>query len=146
MGMKALALPLLAAALAAGPSAVFAAGGLADARGAADNPARFDGALVRPESPAVVVGASTDHRTQEQIAKDEQVKSDARQSAAVKANGPDAEIVPPKPNPWLAGNHIRAGVKGGLIGMLVGSLFGLAGLGIGALVGAALAYGLSRFT
>lgn len=141
MGMKALVLPLLAAAVLAIP-----------VRAAAAAPAletpNFDGARSRPQGDFVTAGAPTDGRTAAQIAKDEQVKADARPRVAVKAPtpGPDAEIAPPKPNEWLKSDHIISGVKGAIVGALVGSLWGLTGLGIGLLIGGLIGYGLSKLT
>jgi hypothetical protein len=106
----------------------------------------FDGSRARPEADLVRAGSGTDHRTAEQIAKDEQVKADARASLKAVAPGPDKEAEPPKPNEWLKSDHIIMGVKGAMIGLLVGSLWGFAGLGIGALIGGLIGYGLSKLT
>ncbi|UPT75323.1 MAG: hypothetical protein M0D55_06415 [Elusimicrobiota bacterium] len=93
-------------------------------------------------------GTTGDRRTAEQIAADEQRLADQRSRAAMSArvHGPDKEIEPPKPNEWLKKDHIIMGVKGAMIGMLVGSLWGLTGLGIGILVGGLIGYGLSKLT
>lgn len=141
MGMKALVLPLLAAAALLVPPQAAAAAPALEAP-------NFDGARPRPEGTFVTAGASTDGRTAAQIAKDEQVKADARARVAVAAPnpGPDAEIAPPKPNEWLKSDHIISGVKGAMVGLLVGSLWGLLGLGIGALIGGLIGYGLSKLT
>lgn len=108
----------------------------------------FDGARARPEGDLVRAGSGTDRRTQEQIAKDEQVKADARAQASLKASapGPDKEIEPPKPAEWSKSDHIIMGVKGAMVGLLVGSLWGFAGMGIGVLVGGLIGYALSRLT
>lgn len=107
----------------------------------------FDGARSRPEGDFVTAGASGDRRTADQIARDEQVKADARR-AGLKATtpGPDTEIVPPEPAEWSKSEHILSGVKGAMIGLLIGSLWGLTGLGIGVLVGGLIGYGISRIT
>lgn len=141
MGMRALVLPMLIA-------AAFAAPARAAAPGAGLEAPNFDGARARPEGDLVRAGSSTDGRTADQIAKDEQVKADARAQATLKAStpGPDKEIEPPKPAEWSKSDHIIMGVKGAMIGLLVGSLWGFAGLGIGVLVGGLIGYGLSRLT
>lgn len=141
MGMKALVLPLLAAAALLAPLQTSAAAPALEAP-------NFDGARARPEGSFVTAGPSTDGRTAAQIAKDEQVKADARARVAVAApnTGPDAEIAPPKPNEWLKSDHIISGVKGAVVGLLVGSLWGLTGLGIGLLIGGLIGYGLSKLT
>lgn len=141
MGMKALMLPLLAAAALLAPVQASAAAPALEAP-------NFDGARSRPEGAFVTAGAATDGRTAAQIAKDEQVKADARARVTVTAPtpGPDAEIAPPKPNEWLKSDHIISGVKGAFVGLLVGSFWGLMGLGIGALIGGLIGYGLSKLT
>lgn len=139
MGMKALVLPLmLAAAAAALPARAAPAVPL-------ETP-NFDGARARPEGDLVTAGAPADGRTAEQIAKDEQAKANARASLKATASGPDKEIEPPKPNEWLKSDHILMGVKGAMVGLLVGSLWGFAGLGIGVLIGGLIGYGLSKLT
>ncbi|MDP3542604.1 MAG: DUF456 domain-containing protein, partial [Elusimicrobiota bacterium] len=55
------------------------------------------------------------------------------------------EPEPPQPNEWLKKSHVFSGIKGALIGLLIGSLWGLTGLGIGVLVGGLIGYSLSRF-
>ncbi|MBI2384576.1 MAG: hypothetical protein HYV14_01050 [Elusimicrobia bacterium] len=139
--MRVLVLPMLLAAAFAVPAR--AAGPAANLE--APN---FDGARARPEGDLVRAGASTDGRTAEQIAKDEQVKADARARADLKTPtpGPDKEIEPPKPNEWLKSDHIISGVKGAMIGLLVGSLWGFAGMGVGVLIGGLIGYGLSKLT
>lgn len=106
----------------------------------------FDGARTRPEGDFVRADAGTDRRTAEQIAKDEQVKADARANLKAAAPGPDKEIEPPKPSEWSKSDHLIMGVKGAMVGLLVGSLWGLVGLGIGALIGGLIGYALSRIT
>lgn len=105
----------------------------------------FDGVRAHPESDAVRAGSGTDDRSPAQIARDEQAKSDARMSVTAKLPGPDAEITPPKPNEWLKKDHILSGAAGAFLGLIVGSLWGLTGLGIGALIGGLIGYGVSRF-
>jgi len=105
----------------------------------------FDGARVRPEGDAVRAGSGTDDRSAAQIARDEQAKADARVTVAASLPGPDEEIKPPKPNEWLKSDHVFSGVAGAFLGLIVGSLWGLTGLGIGALVGGLIGYGVSRF-
>lgn len=137
---------LLAAALClAAPLTARAAGAIGQARAVSNDPASFDGAAVRPEGTPVPAGASTDGRTAEQIASDEQAKADARASSLKAATqGPDKEIEEPKPAEWSKSEHILSGVKGAMIGLLVGSLWGMTGLGVGVLVGGLLGYALSR--
>lgn len=60
--------------------------------------------------------------------------------------GKDAEIEAKKPNPWLTQDLLTSGAKGAMVGLLVGSLFGPAGLIVGPLVGGALFYGLTKLT
>lgn len=147
MGMNTRVLPLLIAAAAlTAPARALAGGAITQARTVASDPANFDGARARPEGELVRAGSAADPRTAEQIAKDEQVKADARASLAAATPGPDKEIEPPKPNEWLKSDHILMGVKGAMVGLLVGSLWGLTGLGIGILVGGLIGYGLSRLT
>lgn len=140
MGMKARALPLLFVAAALAVPALAAA-----SSPLVENP-NFDGTRARPAGDPVRVGASTDDRSPEQIARDEQAKSDARPTLKAASMGEDLEIVPPKPKEWMKAEHVTSSVKGAMIGLLVGSLWGLAGLGIGALIGGLIGYGLSRLT
>lgn len=144
MGMKAPFL-LAAAVCLSAPLPSYAAGALGQARAVAGEPASFDGAAAKPEGALVPAGASSDARTAEQIARDEQAKADAR-AAAVKSDrsGPDKELEEPKTPEWRKSDHILTGVKGAMIGLLVGSLWGMTGLGVGVLVGGLLGYGLSR--
>jgi len=147
MGMNTRVLPLLAIAAAlAAPVRAAAAGALTQARTVSNDPTNFDGAHARPESNLVRAGSAADTRTAEQIAKDEQVKADARANLAATTPGPDKEIEPPKPKEWSKSEHLLMGVKGALVGLLVGSLWGMTGLGIGVLVGGLIGYGLSRLT
>ena len=146
MGMKAPVLPMMIFATALGaPAHAAVDAALGQARGAAADPANFDGARTRPETDLVKAGSPADHRTAGQIARDEQLKADARMPSSL-ALGEDKELEPPKPNEWLKSDHIISGVKGALLGLLIGSLWGMAGLGIGALIGGLIGYGLSRFT
>lgn len=145
MGMKAPVLLLALAAALLAPAPAFAAGALDQAGGVASDPASFDGARARPDGGLVRPGAPADTRTAAQIARDEQAKADARTNYAVRAGGPDAEPEPPKPNEWLKKGHLLSGLKGALIGLIIGSLWGLTGLGIGVLVGGLIGYALSRF-
>lgn len=145
MGMKApLLSAVLAAAALAAPAHSFAAGALGQAKSLSGDPAGFDGAAVKPEGALVPAGASTDRRTAEEIAKDEQAKADARGGLQARAPGPDSELEAPKTPEWRKQDHIVAGVKIALVGLLIGSLWGLTGLGIGILVGGLLGYTLSR--
>lgn len=145
MGMKARVLFSLLAVAQLAAARAFAAEALGQARGAASDPASFDGARARPESGLVREGSSLDRRTAAQIARDEQLRADARAGLAAKPHGPDREPEPPKPNEWLKPAHIYSGIKGTLIGLLIGSLWGLTGLGLGALIGGMIGYSLSRF-
>ncbi len=145
MGMNLRALLLLAAAVTI-PASAFAGGAMGEARGAVENPAAFDGGSVRPDVGAVKAGSTGDRRSPEEIAASEQAKENARTrpNLTVKAPGDDTEVKPPKPNPWTTAPLIRSAVAGGIVGLLIGSLWGFAGMGIGVLVGAALFYGLTK--
>lgn len=129
-------------------AAAFAAPAHAAAPAAKLEAPNFDGARARPEGDLVRAGSSTDGRTAAQIAKDEQAMADARARATLTAPAPgaDKEIEPPKPNEWLKSDHIISGVKGAMVGLLVGSLWGFAGMGIGVLIGGLIGYGLSKLT
>ncbi|MCR4296012.1 MAG: hypothetical protein NUW21_10785, partial [Elusimicrobia bacterium] len=59
--------------------------------------------------------------------------------------GPDAVAKEKEGNKWLTKPLITTGIKGGLIGLLLGSLFGPVGLIAGPLIGAALFYGMSKY-
>ena len=50
-----------------------------------------------------------------------------------------------KPNPWLAAPLIYDGVKGAVLGLLIGSFAGPVGMIAGAAAGAAFFYGLAKF-
>ena len=123
---------LLLSCLAAPASAVVA---INEAHDAARNPASFDGARVRAEG-APVPEDTTDTARRRTLAA-------ANPKLAAVTAGPDADPTPPAPE-WRKGVHITNGVKGALIGLLVGSLWGMTGLGIGLLVGGMIGYGLSR--
>jgi hypothetical protein len=96
----------------------------------------FDGSRARPEGEFVRAGPPTERRTAGQIAKDEQVKADDRLRAglAARTTDPAVELAAPKPREWREAASLSSGAKG------------LAGLGVGLLVGGLIAYGLSRFT
>ena len=145
MGMtRAYSIVLLAVAFAF-PARAFAAGAITQARAAASDPVSFDGARALPEGDLVRPGSATDRRTPEQIAKDEQVKSDARQvSLKGLTPGADKEIAPPEPSKWITQDLMVAGATGALTGMLIGSLWGMTGLGVGLLVGFLIAYGVNK--
>ena len=144
MGMKASFLPMMVVAALAAPAYAVAGGALNQARTVSNDPVSFDGARARPEGTLVPAGTPADTRTAEQIAKDEQAKADARAALAATTTGPDNEIAAPKPNEWLKREHILSGVKISLVGLLIGSLWGMTGLGIGILVGGLIGYSLSR--
>jgi len=127
------------------PSFAAAGGALGDARGAAQNPGSFDGSKSRPESDPVKAGSTGDQRTPAQVAADEQILADKRAALTSRPIGADKELDPPKPNEWTKKEHFISGIKGGLLGLLLGSLFGFAGLGIGLVAGALIGYGMSRF-
>lgn len=59
-------------------------------------------------------------------------------------HGKDAEIKPKEANPWFTMELGLAAVKGGMVGLLVGSLFGPVGLVAGPLIGAAIFYGMTK--
>lgn len=144
MGMKASILPVMVVAALVAPVYAVAGGALNQARAVSGDPVNFDGARAHPEGSLVRADAKTDTRTAEQIAKDEQAKADARLNLTATTSGPDNEIAAPKPSEWLKREHILSGVKIGLVGLLIGSLWGMTGLGIGILVGGLLGYTLSR--
>lgn len=145
MCMKACVLPMMIVAAALSAQAHAAGGALSQARTVANDPVNFDGGRTRPEGDLVPVGASTDNRTAPQIAKDEQARADARARTTNPPLGADVDRPPKKENEWLKAGHITSGVRGALVGLLIGSLWGLMGLGIGALIGGLIGYGLSRF-
>lgn len=60
-------------------------------------------------------------------------------------NGPDAVGKEKEGNKWLTKPLITTGIKGGLIGLLIGSLFGPIGLIAGPLIGAAIFYGMQKY-
>jgi len=144
MGMKVPALAVLAAAAFAFPVSAAAGGAITQARTAAVDPVSFDGARALPEGGLVTPGSSTDRRTPEEIAKDEQVKADARVALTATLPGPDKEIAPPAPSKWITQDLMVAGATGALTGMLIGSLWGMTGLGVGLLVGFLIAYGVNK--
>ena len=144
MGMNIRRLALLVALIVAPSFASAAGGALGDARGAAENPGAFDGGRNRPAGDAVKADSTGDKRTPAQIAADEQILADKRAGLTAEL-GADKELDPPKPNEWTKKEHFIAGIKGGLLGLLLGSLFGFAGLGIGLAAGALIGYGMSRF-
>ncbi|MBI5247685.1 MAG: hypothetical protein HY923_10935 [Elusimicrobia bacterium] len=135
----------LLAALISAPSFAAAGGALGDARGTAQNPGAFDGSKPRPEGDVVTVGSTGYKRTQAQVAADEQILADKRAALTARTVGADKELDPPKPNEWTKKEHFISGIKGGILGLLIGSLFGGAGLLIGVLAGGLIGYGMSRF-
>lgn len=60
--------------------------------------------------------------------------------------GVDAETKEKEKSKWLTQDLIISGVKGAMIGLLIGSLFGPVGLIAGPLLGAAISYGLTKVT
>lgn len=60
--------------------------------------------------------------------------------------GPDAEKKEKEKSKWLTQDLLTSAAKGALVGLLVGSLFGPAGLILGPLIGGALFYGLTKIT
>lgn len=147
MSMKSRAALMLLAAVLSAPGHA-AAGALTQARAVASDPINFDGGRVRPEGDPVPASGPSDRRTAAQIAKDEQVKADARARGdlAAPAAGPDAEIAPPKPKEWLKADHLVYGAQGALMGLVIGSIWGLTGLGVGLLVGGLIGYAVSRLS
>ena len=145
MGMNIRPLAWIVAAMIAPSLAAASGAALGEARGAANNPGAFDGSKARPESDPVKAGSTGDKRTGAQIAADEQILADKRAALTVKLPGADKELDPPKPNEWTKKAHFISGIKGGILGLLLGSLFGFAGLGIGLVAGALIGYGMSRF-
>lgn len=60
--------------------------------------------------------------------------------------GVDAETKEKEKSKWLTQDLVLSAVKGGMIGLLVGSLFGPVGLIAGPIIGAAISYGLTKIT
>lgn len=145
MNTRSLAVLLAVAALLAPLRA--AAGALGDARSAGQNPAAYDGARALPEGDAVRASSTGDRRTPEQIAAAEQKRSGKPRPAAVAAPvpGADAEIKEEKKDPWISWPLAIRAIQGGIVGLLIGSLFGPVGLVAGPLIGAALFYGVSKY-
>ncbi|MBI4061089.1 MAG: hypothetical protein HY403_06630 [Elusimicrobia bacterium] len=129
-----LLLPIL---LAAAPLRAAAGGAITQASGVSSDPANFDGARARAKADLVPAPSSRDRRTTEQVAQDEQAKADAR--AALAAKAPSRGIEPPRPDERLQSSETAADPS-------ADTLRGLAGLGIGILVGGLIGYGLSRVT
>ncbi|MBI4061092.1 MAG: DUF456 domain-containing protein [Elusimicrobia bacterium] len=67
-------------------------------------------------------------------------------SATANVPAPDAEVKGKEPNKWLTSDLLTSAAKGGMVGLIVGSLFGPVGLIVGPLLGAALFYGLTKIT
>lgn len=61
-------------------------------------------------------------------------------------NGVDAEAKAKEKSKWLTQDLLTSAAKGAMVGLLVGSLFGPAGLILGPLIGGALFYGLTKIT
>ena len=59
-------------------------------------------------------------------------------------NGVDKETEAKKKSEWLTAPLIQDAVKGGFVGLLIGSLFGPIGLIAGPIIGAALFYGVTK--
>ena len=118
------------------PALALAGTELREVSGAVTNPAAFDGARSRPSTEPVRAAASGDKRTAEEIAADEQVKADARSriNPLAPSATPIAELSAAEPAEQSAPQDGN------------GTLYGLAGLGAGALLGGLLALGLSRLT
>ena len=135
MTTKALALLIASVALAALAAPVHATAGeaLTQAHAASNDPTDFDGARARSERGLVRQGTSTDSRTPEQIASDEQGKADARVERTSIAPAPKITLAEPASKPTSGIPNDR------LIGGLLGATGGLLGGGL-------LAYGLSRLT
>lgn len=60
--------------------------------------------------------------------------------------GADAETKEKEKSKWVTQDLVISAVKGGMIGLLIGSLFGPVGLIAGPLIGAAVSYGLTKIT
>lgn len=144
MNTRSLAVLLAVAALLAPLRA--AAGALGEARSAGQNPAAYDGARALPEGDAVRASSTGDRRTPEEIAAAEQKRSGKPAAPAVKAPvpGDDLEVKPEKKSEWFTWPLGLRAIQGALVGLLIGSLFGMTGLIAGPLIGAALFYGVSK--
>ena len=151
MGMKDRAHAMMLAAALLAPLQAFAGGAITQARVVAADPKTFDGAAVRPEGDLVTAGSGADKRTPEQVAKDEQVRADAREARASGkkggignlTTGDDVEAPKKVKTEWLSIPLVQTAFCGALIGLLIGSLFGPIGLIAGPLLGAGLFYGLA---
>ncbi len=122
--MKIRVLPLLLAATLTAPPRAVAGEALAQARAASSDPANFDGGRARFEGNFMALGATT----------------------TLAPPGADQETGTKKPNKYFNADLVTSAVKGSLIGLLVGSLFGPPGLIAGPVIGAALFYGLTKIT
>ena len=136
---------LIAALAVAVPSLAHAAGAIGQARTVSAGGTTFDGGLPRPEEDLVTAGTPGKPLTPAEVAKEEQARANARRRSPVASTtGPDAEFKEPPPSKWFTAPLVYTGVKGALIGLLIGSLFFPAGLILGPLVGAVLFYGLQK--
>ncbi len=144
MGMKALVLPALLAAVLLAPARVPAQTALDEAKGAAKNPATYDGAKPRPGSDAVSGSYHYDdgpgdrrHRRME--------RNERHDRDHVRPVPSDIDREPVKGENWFKSGHIIGAVGGLLVGGLIGSIWGLPGLLIGAAVGGLIGYLVARF-
>ncbi len=148
MGMNTRVLVVLAVSALFSPALAFAGDALGQARVITAEPAGFDGGRSRRDGDFVRAGTAGDRRTAREIAADEQARSDARLSSNLGVNQRlSNDEVAPGPNKidWLSKGHVYNGIKGAMIGLIIGSLWGLTGLGIGVLVGGLIGYGLSVY-
>lgn len=144
--MNTRALVVLVAAALFAPALAVAGDALGQARVITAEPAGFDGGRGRRDGDFVRAGTSEDRRTAREIAADEQARSDARlrSNLGVSQRLSNDEVEPgPNKIEWTSKSHIFMGVKGALIGLIVGSFWGLAGLGVGALIGGLIGYAFS---
>jgi hypothetical protein len=119
------------------------------ARTAVDTPRVYDGAHVRADAAPVFAGDPSKRPatalTPEQLALEEQRLAAARNSAALRTGLPTPEPAPPAKEPLTAWNPLLNGAKGALLMAIVGfTLGGPLGLMVGAAVGGAVAWGMSK--
>lgn len=136
---------LLLAVVLLAPARASAGAALDEAEAAAGNPASFDGA--KPRSGAVSVSAGDydygpgDGRRR--VRRHERPGYCRTCAPTPVEHGVDREPAPTKAVNFLSGSRFIAAGGGAILGLLIGSIWGLTGLGIGLAVGALLGYGLS---
>ena len=120
------------------------AGALGEAQNAGVNPASYDGARTLPEGDAVRASNRGDRRGRAAISANTPAKAQPAMVAAP-VPGDDTELKPEKKSSWFTWPLGIRALQGGLVGLIIGSLFGPIGLIAGPLIGAALFYGVSKY-